>query len=416
MGTKAGRRSSGGEKTSRPWRVRQAGWVAAALVAVGVPLAACHDAGPVSPDSAQARNHPPEIYEPLAVAYHDERYQETVLCADPDGDSVVLRADTLPGWLAFDSLTRKLSGIPGEQNIGDHRVRLTATDGQATTTLGFTLSVRVGTSSLIFDGSWIQGLGLHLGQDGHPYRSEDFVVYSGFSSTDARRYVAGLAEEDYAELKAALATGDEEFGWRNPDHTIDIFANKLQPYIGGGMAYEGGFVVPAWDASNDWWLADSVRYNNMVKHELMHVVQGLLIGPDYPLESPDAWFTEGIAEYMAGAVTDTITRWSQVEGWREAHAGLSGLGNPIGVHRYEELPPEILQSGEAYTYYPYFELAFRYLVDPAGGGKTLSDAKAIYFDIRSGTSFADAFAAHMGMTVPYYEAHFFDLMKSYLSG
>ena len=294
-----------------------------------------------------------------------------------------------------------------------------ATDGQANAGLAFTLTVRVGTSTLVFDGSWNDYLSATLehpiGHDGNPYVSSNFIVYSGFSSMESRQYMAASAEEAYVELKTALNTGDFEFGWATTDRTIDIFANKLQS-INNGLAYPEGFLARAWDTVNNWWTADTARYQQLIKHELTHVVQGLLISPDYQLNSPDDWFTEGIADHMAGgSVHDTIVRWGQLDLWRRNHSHLVGSGNPVAIHRWSDFPPEILEPNTTDTYYPYFELAFRYLIDPAGHGKTLMDAKQIYFDIRGGTSFSDAFEMRMEMTVEYYEGHFWELMEGYLS-
>jgi len=334
---------------------------------------------------------------------------------DPDGDSIVVTAVTLPGWLTFDPATLRLSGVAGEENIGQHLVELAASDGKSRTNLSFLLTVRVGTSSLIFDGSWIQGLNLHLGHDGNPYRSENFVVYSDFSSTEARQYAAERSERAYEKLKTDLATGDAEFGWATADRTIDIFANKRQSAV-DGLAYNEGFVVCAWDAPGYWWNADTQLYDQLITHELMHVLQGLLIGSEHPLNSPDVWYTEGIAVNMEDGPADgTILTWSQLERWRAQHSHLAGGGNPVGIHAWTDFPPEILDSNQTESYYAYFELAFRYLIDRAGAGKSITDIERIYFDIRSGMSFGDAFAQRIGMTVEFYEAEFFTLMYLYLS-
>ncbi len=385
--------------------------LAAAALAV---LSGCLDRV-AAPDQEAEDNRPPRFAEPYAYTDHDLPYSQTVAVWDQDGDRIVVTAVTLPQWLSFEPAKLLLSGVAGEENIGGHMVRLLASDGKSSTALSFVLTVRVGTSSLIFDGSWIRGLGLRLGHDGNPYHSDSFVVYSDFSSRDARRYVAERAEHAYGKLMTDLATGHFEFDWRTAERTIDIFANKLQS-AADGLAYDEGFVVRAWDAPGYWWNANAQRYDQLITHELMHVLQGLLIGAEHPLNSPHVWYTEGIAVNREdGPQTGTILTRSQLERWRAEHSHLKGGGNPVSIRVWTDFPPEILALEQTDSYYAYFELAFRYLIDPAGLGRSLTDMKQIYFDIRSGMSFTDSFAQRSGMTVEFYEAEFFTLMSSYLS-
>ncbi|MDQ8186653.1 putative Ig domain-containing protein [Pelagicoccus sp. SDUM812002] len=64
------------------------------------------------------------------------------LFADSDsGDSFVLSAD-IPKWLSFDPEAGLISGIPSYQNIGEHRIQITATDSSgAKTSTNFTLEI-----------------------------------------------------------------------------------------------------------------------------------------------------------------------------------------------------------------------------------------------------------------------------------
>ena len=63
---------------------------------------------------------------------------------------------------------------------------------------------------------------------------------------------------------------------------------------------------------------------------------------------------------------------------------------------------------------PSFELAARYLLDPEGHGRTWLDVKRVFLDLRTGHTFARAFANHMGMSLAHYEENFFTLMFAYL--
>ena len=71
----------------------------------------------------------------------DVAYRYTVLTSDVDvGDTVTVSADSLPHWLVLEDGV--LSGTPTNAEVGDHAVRLTATDSDgATATQAFTITV-----------------------------------------------------------------------------------------------------------------------------------------------------------------------------------------------------------------------------------------------------------------------------------
>jgi len=59
-------------------------------------------------------------------------------------------------------------------------------------------------------------------------------------------------------------------------------------------------------------------------------------------------------------------------------------------------------------------LAVRYLLDKKGQRKTVSDVKRMYEALKNGDSFNDAFENNMGISVDYYEKHFFELIFNFL--
>ncbi|USE36989.1 VCBS domain-containing protein [Endozoicomonas sp. SCSIO W0465] len=66
--------------------------------------------------------------------------------SDQDGDALSYSAtladgSALPAWLAFDAGTRTFSGTPGNSDVGSLSVRVTASDGVASTDATFTLAV-----------------------------------------------------------------------------------------------------------------------------------------------------------------------------------------------------------------------------------------------------------------------------------
>jgi hypothetical protein len=363
-------------------------------------------------------NHTPSIARPLGVIDHDQTYIDTLTVSDPDGDTVIVSALTLPSWLSFDSVTLVLSGLPGGENIGHHQVELRAWDGEATKIYTFTITVRLGTSTLQWDGSWTAA-GFHFGHDGNPYESDNFVVYSGFSSQTERQYVAEVLEGRFVDLKSWLAiSSHDEFEYPSEDERIDVLTLRYQgtDVLWTGQSYRYGLIVHAPDSPRyeEEGYTRSL-YTQLLTHELMHVIEYLLIGTDGDYYDTEKWFHEGVAVYVAGPPPNQVRYASQVEQWQLAMSGLAGGGNPVSVKTGADYPQEIVDdAGQLGRYYLFFELAFRYLVDPDGQGRTLLDVKNMYLDIRQGVSFQDAFENRMGMSVDYYETNFFDIIVEYL--
>ncbi|MDX1394859.1 MAG: putative Ig domain-containing protein [Gemmatimonadota bacterium] len=351
---------------------------------------------------------------------HDELYEWEVSVSDPTGTTPTLRASGLPSWLTLDAAARRLSGTPGESNIGSHQVTLVAEGAGGATVNRFSISVVIGTSTLVYDGSWLEGTSgqVFIGHDGQPHETEHFIVFSDFSSTDSRVALGDLLEEALEAIKDSFGIlSDDEFDFTNADGKIHVLADKLHgPH--NGWAYRDGLIVMAPDApryvTQGYYPA---RYRGLVTHELTHVVGFLLRGSGLQLHATDAWEREGIATYVAGLApggTPLISTMAEVDAWRARQAALAGGGNPIAVHLWTDFPSEVSASGQQGTYYAIFALAVQYLVDPEGHGGDLSDMRNVYLDIRAGRSWPEALAHRFGIDLAEYEADFWDLMREYL--
>lgn len=400
---------------SQPALAMHRGFWAGLLCAGSVSfIPGCGESALTLPTIADDTNLPPRIAAPALYADHDLHYSGTIVVWDQDGDSVTVNAVTLPQWLAFDSAALLLTGVPGEENLGVHRVELVASDGKTTTTLAFDITVKVGVSSLIFEGWWVE-IGLYpFGHDGHPCVSENFVVYSGFSAFDERERAASVLEAHFAALMDTLSVeSTDEYVYVTEDRKLHIFLSKYQHTLNWWGAHRRGFVYASRDSP----------YNNLppgaydftLLHELMHVVQFMLIGwwRDGMPGAWDVWFVEGVAEYVSDAPDfeqhqPNVTTYSGLRDWVKSH------GNPVSFRDWTDYPPDLQESGFVAGYYPYFEVAFRYLVDADGYGKTMSDVKNLFLDQRNGMSFHEAFENRMGMTVDEYEASFMSRMAEYL--
>jgi len=243
-----------------------------------------------------------------------------------------------------------------------------------------------------------------LPHDNRIYESENFLIYSDASSDEVKRNMSRMAEESLKELKQAFSiSSSEELGIKNRESKVIIFANRYQNYTQKYFPF--GFIIYSIDSPNNVFREN---YKHVVKHELMHVFQHLLgLGLDGFDYWPEVWFCEGIAEYMSGGTQGIMTNMNQVNEWfaDEAHI------NPISVHKFNDYAGTYNRRGE---YYPMFELAVRYLLDARGQGKTLLDVKNIFRDLKNSILFEDAFVNNMGISITYYESHFYELISVYL--
>lgn len=377
------------------------------------------DLGCASTDANQGADEPTGMLRFVSTAPatvgHNQVYMYQVRVTDPgDADEgVAVRVDEKPEWLSFDSGSRTLSGLPGVEGFGTHRVALTASNGAQEVTQQFTLTVNRG--PLMNDGSWVQRFGTARGHDGLPYASDNFIIYSDFSKMAARKQLADMLEAAFQELQERLSVTKDDFDYLpGSSQQIEIYADYDQNTT-IGLAYRDGIILRALDSPYFVQFGSTIESTNrLIRHELMHVVEFLLIGTPRYSHASDVWIREGCASYVAGPFPSTIVSTPQVESWEDQHQGTSHGGNPIRIHVWEDFPTEVLANSRTITYYPFFELACSYLFSPSGAGNDLSHLTALYEDLGGGIPFATAFETHMGLNLQDFEAQYFDLMKAYL--
>ena len=78
---------------------------------------------------------------PTTRADHNRLWQYSAEASDPNDDPLAIAVEQAPDWLAFDQVTHTLSGIAGWDQLGEHRVRLSVSDGVHQTEQAFTMSV-----------------------------------------------------------------------------------------------------------------------------------------------------------------------------------------------------------------------------------------------------------------------------------
>jgi hypothetical protein len=264
---------------------------------------------------------------------------------------------------------------------------------------------------LVYEGWWMAYDILdHFGHDGEPYEGHNFVIYSDACVLSEKMRVAGILENHLRDLMILLRVDSyDEFGYTQPDRKLHIYLSKYLAFPwGGGFMDIHGFMLYAMISPLHRWPVET--YSMILKHELMHVVGHLLCHAVLG----DAWFIEGIAEHVSNLSgwRIPITTRIQLQEWIDDYQDEPYEGNPVAIHTYGDVM--IIDAGATGDYDPYFELAFRYLVDPRGLGRTWLDIKHIFQDMRDGLSFALAFENQTEMALAFYEENFFNLMMNYL--
>jgi hypothetical protein len=265
-------------------------------------------------------------------------------------------------------------------------------------------------SRMVDSGSWYV-TGFRWPHDGRPYETSHFIVYSDAASDQARRTLAEIGEELLVELRNDFDIASDGLFRFPPGQTkIHMYAYRDRyPREWGGQSYYGGFLIFSLDHPGRTRAGNTEinNYTRVVKHELMHVVESLLIGSNSG-NLVDEWLSEGLGEYVAGGTAGgSVTSLAKLDELIATYGEL----NPIAVH--QESPPNI-DGVVFYYYYPMYELAVDYLLDPAGAGNQEPAIKDLYLDVRDGVIFATAFENRLGMSLTAYEAQFFDLMREFL--
>lgn len=264
-------------------------------------------------------------------------------------------------------------------------------------------------------GSWNAGWNDRW-HDGAPVESEHFVVYSEKSSQVMRAQIAAEAETALEDIKSIIEyrEGDFDFqpNWATiwGSNKIHILADYGQNNF-AGLAYRDGLIVRAKDSPR--FNGDTDRWQRVFQHEITHVTEFLMIGDPTYQQANTVWMREGFASY--GARIHTINTVEEIEAWQSKMQNEEGGGNPIGIEVWSDFPQSVLDARTTIEYYPFFELAVRYLLDPNGHGKTMQDIKAFFNDLGLGIPVSTAFVTHFEMTLDSFQENYWSLMKSYLN-
>lgn len=93
--------------------------------------------------SVSDANHAPTfISEPSTSVVVGDFYAYAIRAQDIDGDTLSYSTPVLPGWLAFNSDSLVISGIPGSGDIGLHELTVRVSDGTVSADQSFHITVR----------------------------------------------------------------------------------------------------------------------------------------------------------------------------------------------------------------------------------------------------------------------------------
>ena len=264
-----------------------------------------------------------------------------------------------------------------------------------------TVPTRVANYSTAFSvpfnsGTWCNGT-----TDTTVYTTPDTVVY-GVSATDQDKLdTARAAQVSINEIKTQM-------GYTAPGSGIGFDgANKIivcvdgsgtQSNVGEGDAI--GLGVTA--MSKDMVTGTTERqWRHLVKHELFHTFQGVLVGQTDPWNVLDRWFQEGTAEFISGS--DYLDTSAKVTAWQSAYEK-SGTCTPAKVSSYTYMDTNCRYGAEKEgdVLYKAYTTPVAMLFDAAsygGGGNSLTKISQLMAAIKNGASFETAFNAQQ-LTLP----------------
>lgn len=242
--------------------------------------------------------------------------------------------------------------------------------------------------------------------DGRILESDHFLIFSD-RATDAHKVVfLKIVEEHLLSFKEFYNIDDGvDLGIfpGDSDSKIKIYAYVSSTYSPGTYYGVANYGITFPSVSR----FDFLR--NGIKHELTHIVELLLIGPENILGCiPPFWWREGIAEYHGLGVASTPGVISSVS---DLNTYIAGHRNPLLIIEWEDFLPDERPT----DYYAMFGATVTYLLNERGLNKTGLDVKNMYRDMAITGDFDLSFQKYMGMTTEYLKQNLYDLLAAYFA-
>lgn len=255
------------------------------------------------------------------------------------------------------------------------------------------------------EGSWVIYSTLKWTHDGYPLTGTFCKVYSDGASYALKQESLGFAERMFEDVLSQFSF-DKYDDFRFPPEN----KSKINVYINTdhetsiAAAYWGTIFITVRTPS-----LDTSRYDYLFKHELTHEFEFLIEGQVNL--GTDVWFREAIAIYCGGGF-DYIKTVEDIEAWIQENENFPGKGNPIMIHVWDDFPEG---ASEHWYYCKPFDITMKYLLDPLGLNKSIQDVLNVFYNVRDGSSFADAFENNFGLSLEVFEEEYYDRIKAYLT-
>lgn len=224
------------------------------------------------------------------------------------------------------------------------------------------------------------------------YESARFLVYSAGSSDSAVITLANLHEEALTAMQQQLGISDSSLGISTSvSSKLKVCSDaKVADADGGGTGAASGVgtSLSALDHPSSKAKLTALNYKRgreLVRHELTHYVQQILIGDRNPYGSSgvERWFAEGLASFFENSDFDEAQTSTGIKTWLD-----SGKKNPIAVKTHAD------QSGySSGDIYPYYRAAVEFIFHPQGAGNSTNRITQLFSLMKQGATFSNAMSA-----------------------
>ena len=253
-------------------------------------------------------------------------------------------------------------------------------------------------------GSWLLYSQIDWTHDGAPLSGEYCKVYSDQASTQLKLQCLEFADKMFKEILSGFGVKDAgELILPMENDWINVYINVAHPE-NIAHAYWGTIFITVRTPE-----LDTLFYEYLFKHELTHELEFLVEGKVNLLS--EVWFREAIAIYSGGGFK-RIKTVEDLDNWILENENFPGQGNPVLIKEWSDFPDGA--SIDRYYWYA-FDLAMRYMLDPAGLDRTCQDVLDLFFELREGSSFEIAFLNQFGgIELKRFEDEFYDRVRAYL--
>ena len=253
-------------------------------------------------------------------------------------------------------------------------------------------------------GSWVTWSPYTWDHDGYPVTGTYCKLYSDGVMREKRPELVQFADNTLMDIiREFHFTQQDQFSYPPGYSHIHVYLNlENEPAI--AAAFWGSVLLTVHSLE-----PDTNRLAYLMKHELTHTFEYLIEGRAEL--GTDVWFREGLAVFCgSNGSWNHVSSVHDLEEWMAKNEEFDNGGNPISIHQWEDFP----EGSDITGYYTVFDAVMKYLLDEYGLAKSHDDVLALFFEIRNGTAFTDAFEMHFGISLDVFEEEIFGRLEKWL--